>query len=84
MQLATSSAGMHRNFGYLVQQAAGAARRGGYRGNGFKLRTDAWSIVRGGEGVLTAATARAQHGSSVMSTSWQTSVNSGKSGVAGK
>ena len=62
----------------------GAARRGGYRGTGFELRTDAWSIVRGGEGVLMAATAGAHHGSSVMSTSWQTLVNSGKSGVAGK
>ncbi|MBB6136522.1 hypothetical protein HD842_004700 [Massilia aurea] len=89
MQLATSSAGMHRNLGCLVQQAAGSAQRGatrrsGYSGTGFELRTDAWPLVRGGEGVLMAATARAQHGSSVMSTSWQTSVNSGKSGVAGK
>lgn len=82
MQLATSSAGMHRNLRYLVQQAAGAARR--VSRYWFELRTDAWSTVRGGEGVLMAATARAQHGSSVMSTSWQTSVNSGKSGVAGK
>jgi len=67
-RLATSSAGTQLNLGYLVQQAAGSAQRGAYRGTGFELRTDAWAVVRGGEGVLMSATARAQQGSSVTST----------------
>jgi len=67
-RLATSSAETQLNLGYLVQQAAGSAQRGAYRGTGFELRTDAWAVVRGGEGVLMSATARAQQGSGVTST----------------
>jgi len=67
-RLATSSAATQLNLGYLVQQAAGSAQRGSYRGQGFELRTDAWAVVRGGEGTLISATARVQHGSSVTST----------------
>jgi type VI secretion system secreted protein VgrG len=67
-RLATSSAGTQLNLGYLVQQAAGSAQRGAYRGTGFELRTDAWAVLRGGEGVLVSSTARAQQGSSVTST----------------
>ena len=67
-RLATSSAATQLNLGYLVQQAVGSAQRGSYRGQGFELRTDAWAVVRGGEGALVSATARAQQGSGVMST----------------
>ena len=67
-RLATSSAATQLNLGYLVQQAAGSAQRGSYRGQGFELRTDAWAVVRGGEGTLISATARAQQGSGVTST----------------
>jgi type VI secretion system secreted protein VgrG len=48
-RLATSSAGTQLNLGYLVQQAAGSAQRGAYRGTGFELRTDAWAVVGSAE-----------------------------------
>jgi len=67
-RLATSSAATQLNLGYLVQQAAGSAQRGSYRGQGFELRTDAWAVVRGGDGALISATARPQQGSGVTST----------------
>ena len=67
-RLATSSAATQLNLGYLVQQAVGSSQRGSYRGQGFELRTDAWAVVRGGEGTLISATARAQQGSGVTST----------------
>ena len=67
-RLATSSAATQLNLGYLVQQAVGSAQRGSYRGQGFELRTDAWAVVRGGEGTLISATARTQQGSGVTST----------------
>jgi type VI secretion system secreted protein VgrG len=47
-RLATSSATTQLNLGYLIQQAPSSAHRGGYRGSGFELRTDAWGVVRGG------------------------------------
>jgi type VI secretion system secreted protein VgrG len=67
-RLATSSAATELNLGYLVQQNANSAQRGSYRGNGFELRTDAWGMLRGGEGLLLSTSARAQNGSSVSST----------------
>nr|GEU28665.1 hypothetical protein [Tanacetum cinerariifolium] len=67
-RLATSSAATQLNLGYLVQQAPGSAQRGSYRGYGFKLRTDAWGMVRSGEGLLISATARPQQGAGVAST----------------
>jgi len=67
-RLATSSAATQLNLGYLVQQAAGSAQRGNYCGQRFELRTDAWAVVRRGEGTLISATARAQQGSGVTST----------------
>ncbi|MET0323285.1 MAG: type VI secretion system Vgr family protein [Duganella sp.] len=67
-RLATSSAATQLNLGYLVQQAPGSAQRGSYRGYGFELRTDAWSMVRSGEGLLISATARPLQGAGVAST----------------
>lgn len=67
-RLATSSAATQLNLGYLIQQAAGSAQRGAYRGCGFELRTDAWAVVRGGAGVLLTTSARAAQGSGVAST----------------
>ncbi len=67
-RLATSTAATQLNLGYLIQQAPASAQRGAYRGSGFELRTDAWGVVRGGEGVLLTTTARSQQGSSVAST----------------
>ena len=67
-RLASSTAATELNLGYLIQQDPSSAQRGAYRGSGFELRTDAWGVVRGGEGVLLSTTARAQQGSSVAST----------------
>ena len=67
-RLATSSAASELNLGHLVAQAANSAQRGAYRGSGFELRSDAWVVLRGGEGVLLSSTARQQQGSSVAST----------------
>jgi type VI secretion system secreted protein VgrG len=59
MRLATSSANTQLNLGYLVDQPPGTAQRGSHRGSGFELRTDAWTVLRGGEGVLLSTCARA-------------------------
>ncbi len=67
-RLATSTAATQLNLGYLIAQAPSSAHRGAYRGSGFELRTDAWGVVRGGEGVLLSTTARGQQGSGVTST----------------
>jgi type VI secretion system secreted protein VgrG len=67
-RLATSTAATELNLGYLVQHTASSAQRGSYRGNGFELRTDAWGMLRGGEGLLVSTSARARQGSSVTST----------------
>ncbi|TFW18575.1 type VI secretion system Vgr family protein [Duganella callida] len=67
-RLATSSAATQLNLGYLVAQSPGSAQRGAYRGAGFELRTDAWAVLRGGEGVLLTSSARTAQGSGVSST----------------
>ena len=67
-RLASSSAATELNLGYLIQQPASSAQRGSYRGSGFELRTDAWAVLRGGEGVLLSTSARARQGSGVTST----------------
>ena len=67
-RLATSTATTQLNLGYLIQQSPNSSHRGSYRGSGFELRTDAWGVVRGGEGVLLSTTARMQQGASVTST----------------
>jgi type VI secretion system secreted protein VgrG len=67
-RLATSTAATQLNMGYLIEQAPSSAHRGKYRGSGFELRTDAWGVVRGGEGVLLSTSARSQLGSGVTST----------------
>jgi type VI secretion system secreted protein VgrG len=68
MRLATSIAATQLNLGYLIHQEPGTSQRGAYRGSGFELRTDAWAVIRGGEGVLLSTRARPSLGSSVTST----------------
>ena len=68
MRLATSVGATQLNLGYLIHQEPGTAQRGAYRGSGFELRTDAWAVIRGGEGVLLSTRARPALGSSVTST----------------
>ncbi|QBI02727.1 type VI secretion system Vgr family protein [Pseudoduganella albidiflava] len=72
MRLATSLAASQLNLGYLIAQSPGSAQRGSYRGSGFELRTDAWAVVRGGEGVLLTTASRPGQGSSVASTQMDT------------
>jgi type VI secretion system secreted protein VgrG len=67
-RLATSSGATQMNLGYLIQQQPNSAQRGAYRGSGFELRTDAWGVVRGGEGVLLSTSARSAQGCGVAST----------------
>jgi type VI secretion system secreted protein VgrG len=50
--------------GYLIAQQG--AVRGAYRGEGFELATQGWSVVRAGEGVLVSSTARTQASSTQM------------------
>lgn len=67
-RLATSTASTQLNLGYLIHQAPGSSQRGAYRGSGFELRTDAWAVIRGGEGVLLSTSARSRQGCGVTST----------------
>jgi type VI secretion system secreted protein VgrG len=64
-QLATSVAASQLNLGHLVHNGLGQASRGAYRGSGAELRTDAWAVLRAGEGLLIASTARAPLGSGI-------------------
>ncbi|MFZ6648929.1 type VI secretion system Vgr family protein [Undibacterium sp. TJN25] len=68
IRLASSTAASQLNMGYLIAQSPLSAQRGNYRGSGFELRTDAWSVIRAGEGLLLSTTMRAGRGSSVAST----------------
>jgi type VI secretion system secreted protein VgrG len=67
-RLATSTAATQLNLGYLIHQSPSSSERGSYRGSGFELRTDAWGVLRGGEGVLLSTSARTAQGSGVTST----------------
>lgn len=71
-RLASSSAASQLNLGYLIAQQPGSAQRGRYRGSGFELRTDAWAVVRGAEGVMLTTTARKELGSGIESTQLDT------------
>ncbi|MCP1572768.1 type VI secretion system secreted protein VgrG [Herbaspirillum rubrisubalbicans] len=68
MRLASSQARSQLNLGHLIDQADSGAQRGNYRGQGFELRSDAWGVVRGENGLLLSATARPAAGASVTST----------------
>ncbi|MGY6405674.1 type VI secretion system Vgr family protein, partial [Vibrio parahaemolyticus] len=46
------------NLGYLVAQGPQDAQRGPWRGTGAELRSDAWTVVRAGQGLLLSTTAR--------------------------
>ena len=59
-RLASSTAATQLGLGYLVEQELDAASRGQWRGTGFELRSDAWAVVRSGQGMLVSATAREQ------------------------
>jgi type VI secretion system secreted protein VgrG len=71
-RLASSTSATQLNLGYLIQQPPGSAQRGQYRGSGFELRTDAWGMLRGGDGVLISTTTRAAKGSGISSSQMDT------------
>jgi type VI secretion system secreted protein VgrG len=55
---ATNYAGSQLNLGYLIRQNGNV--RGGYRGNGLELTTDAWSVLRARRGLFVTTSQRAQ------------------------
>ena len=68
MRLASSTAASQLNLGYIVHQAPDSAARGAHRGTGFELRTDAWAVLRAGEGLLLTTSRREAKGSGISST----------------
>ena len=68
MRLASSTAASQLNLGYLIAHSPTSAHRGCYRGQGVELRTDAWGMVRGAEGVLLSTIMRPVNGASITST----------------
>ncbi|WP_064573422.1 type VI secretion system Vgr family protein [Cupriavidus gilardii] len=66
MRLASSAAQTQLNLGYLVAQAPQDAQRGPWRGTGAELRSDAWAVVRSGQGLLLSTTARPRATGTVM------------------
>ncbi|MFY1910560.1 type VI secretion system Vgr family protein [Achromobacter xylosoxidans] len=57
-RLSSSIAASQLGLGYLVKQSADDASRGEWRGSGFELRSDAWTVMRSGQGMLLSANAR--------------------------
>ncbi len=57
-RLSSSVAASQLGLGYLVKQAPDESSRGQWRGTGFELRSDAWTVVRSGQGMLLSANAR--------------------------
>lgn len=57
-RLSSSIAASQLGLGYLVKQGADESTRGQWRGTGFELRSDAWTVVRSGQGMLLSANAR--------------------------
>ncbi|GAA5165039.1 type VI secretion system Vgr family protein [Viridibacterium curvum] len=68
-RLATSFARSELNLGYLIHQTPTNSQRGAYRGQGFELRTDGWSITRAAQGMLLSTTARQNATSTQLDTS---------------
>ncbi|MFC4278625.1 type VI secretion system Vgr family protein [Achromobacter aloeverae] len=60
MQMATSTAASQLNLGHLVAQSAADGNRGAWRGSGFELRSDAWTVLRSGQGMLLTSAADPQ------------------------
>ncbi|MDR6602067.1 type VI secretion system secreted protein VgrG [Achromobacter deleyi] len=54
-RLSSSIAASQLGLGYLVKQAPDESNRGEWRGTGFELRSDAWTVVRSGQGMLLSA-----------------------------
>lgn len=59
-RLASSHASSYARMGYDISQNEQSAQRGSFRGEGFELRTDGWTVLRAAKGVLLSASARPQ------------------------
>jgi type VI secretion system secreted protein VgrG len=59
-RLASSQAASQLNLGHLINHAPDSSQRGAWRGTGAELRSDAWTVVRAGEGLLISSTAQAK------------------------
>jgi type VI secretion system secreted protein VgrG len=57
-RLASSHAASQLNLGHLNAQAPEDASRGQWRGSGAELRSDAWTVVRAGDGLLISSVAQ--------------------------
>lgn len=57
-QLASSTQASQLNLGTLVQRRPGTAERGALRGEGAEMTTDAWAVLRAGQGALLSASAQ--------------------------
>jgi len=59
-RIASSQAASQINLGYLIEQPPDASIRGSWRGTGAELRSDAWTALRAGEGLLISSAAQPQ------------------------
>jgi uncharacterized protein (DUF2345 family) len=59
VQLATTAHASQLNLGHLIHQADN--HRGGFRGTGFELRTDAYASLRAGQGLLLSTAPSRAH-----------------------
>lgn len=59
-RLASSQAASQLNLGHLINHEPDSSQRGAWRGTGAELRSDAWTVVRAGEGLLISSTAQAK------------------------
>lgn len=57
-RLASSQAASQLNLGHLIDHAPDTSTRGAWRGTGAELRSDAWTVVRAGEGLLVSTSAQ--------------------------
>ncbi|VFR26066.1 probable vgr related protein [plant metagenome] len=59
VRMASSAGASQLGLGFLVAQRPEDTQRGAWRGTGFELRSDAWTVLRAGQGMLVSTTARA-------------------------
>lgn len=57
-RVASSQASSQLNLGHLIDHAPDSSTRGAWRGTGAELRSDAWTVVRAGEGLLISSSAQ--------------------------
>lgn len=59
-RLASSHSASQLNLGHLINIAPDSSRRSAWRGTGAELRSDAWTAVRAGDGLLLSTVAQEQ------------------------